>query len=182
MKNLLAALVLLGAGKGAELRGIVLRRLGDEDENFSFTGTLGLSGGAGPFVKVQSDNPKRWQKLIIDDIPDYGGDDIPGTYAWTMKGDSLLHSGLDENMCIQAGYGGTVKHGTKLRLNKCDESNEFQRWNSDIHGSMKLLDDKFNEYCVASSGASFDLGKDPMIMVDCDRLDEECGRGCFSFD
>ena len=186
MKVFLATLVVIaahGAVKGAaKLRGVVaFRRL--EAANETFTGTLGLQGGAGPFAKVKDDNPDRWQQLVVDEMKDYGTSDVPDTFLWTADQEfPLLHSKLDYDMCIQAGYGGTVQHGTKLRLNLCDKDNEFQKWDTYIHGSMKLLDDKYKDYCVASRGTHYDFGEDPMIMVSCDRLGEECGRGCFSFD
>jgi hypothetical protein len=185
MKILLVAVALAVHGvNGAEskLRGIVFRRLDGDDES-SFTGTLGLSGGSGPFVKVKGDNPKRWQKLLVDDI-DESSYDIPETFLWTTDGDTpLLHSELDSEMCIQAGYGKSVHHGTKLRLNKCDKDNKFQKWDTYIHGSMQLLDDDYSNLCAASQGVTIEPGKDEMIMVDCDRLDsDDCGRGCFSFD
>jgi len=134
---LLAALTAIHNAKneGPNLGGVAFRRLNE----YSLTGTLGLHGGAGPFVKVKHDNPEQWQKLIIDEW-DEDETEIPETFLRTNDGETpLLHSELGYDRCIQAGYGQTVHHGTKLRLNDCNEDNELQRWNTNnIHGAMKL--------------------------------------------
>jgi hypothetical protein len=185
MKYTLAALALVTAGEvnGAKLRGITFRRLDEGGTDDSFTGTLGLTGGAGPYVKVKNNNPKKWQKLTIGRWEE-GEDpyDTPSTFAWTSRQDGLLRTTLDDDMCIQAGYGDKVERGTKLRLNNCDEDNEFQRWGVGLGGPMKLSNSKYGDLCVASRGTNFNLDEDPMIMVDCDIIEKGCGRGCFSFD
>ena len=108
---------------------------------------------------------------------------IPPTHSLgDRRQEPLLHTSLDYDMCIQAGYGDKVEHGTKLRLNECDEDNELQRWDVALGGPMKLSDNKYGDLCVASRGNHFDLEEDDMIMVHCDLLGEECGRGCYSFD
>lgn len=90
-------------------------------------------------------------------------------YAWNVKdvdGVKAFRSRLDLSMCLQAGLGGYVDHGTKLRLMPCNENEELQKfeWSDETH--IKLVSRE--ELCLEWRGRNVNVGVDPVIMKSCD--------------
>lgn len=75
-------------------------------------------------------------------------------------------SGLGTSMCAQAGLGGFVDHGAKLRLMPCKESEELQKFEWEDETPIKLASN--DDLCVEWRGLSMSVGVDPALMKLCD--------------
>lgn len=86
----------------------------------------------------------------------------------------LFHTSEDPNMCLQAGHGGvtTLTSGTKMRIYPCNVNNSLQRFiwgNGKCSGAIKPQGR--DDLCMTWRGVVANLDSDPIILVECDKLD-----------
>jgi hypothetical protein len=111
---------------------------------------------------VAGSDAKRDQKLMLGecDLPDQ---------AWKFD-NGLFRTTLDENMCMQAGRGGTrPTHGTKMRLFPCDKDKKIQQFDY----NWVNIELKDTNMCVIFRGHTADVSKDPIILKSCDESDNQ---------
>jgi hypothetical protein len=114
---------------------------------------------SGCLIVVRS-NPRPRQKLLLGscDLPDQG---------WRYDSDTkLFHTMLKDDMCMQAGLGGTPGHGTKMRLFPCDEDEELQKF--DYGNTIELVGANL---CVIFQGIHSNVNVDEIKLKPCDISD-----------
>lgn len=76
------------------------------------------------------------------------------------------------SVCLQASHGKVLKDGSKMRLYPCDKNNELQQFtwidDSEPH-ELKLISDKYSEFCATNRGVNAVDG-DPIILKVCNKL------------
>lgn len=89
----------------------------------------------------------------------------------------LLHSKVDDALCLHAGQGNVAGDGTCMRLAPCDRTNMQQHF----HSLLELLFDNPNgtihvknerHLCMVYHGVMPHIGKDPIILKTCNKKQE----------
>lgn len=94
----------------------------------------------------------------------------------------LEQDDFDYDLCLQAGHGGALEDGSKMRLYRCD-GNDFQKFTWEnvepllVSGSLKPESNP--DLCVVYRGVTANIGVDPIIFKECDRLDDTRSEGWF---
>jgi hypothetical protein len=138
-----------------------------ESEEYYFV--LIWDPAAGPYLgclTVNHSNAKEKQKLSLKECKDDNNDD----QFWWYDGDTkLFHTKLNDEMCMQAGLGGTPGYETKLCLFPCDgaeyeEYEDLRKFNyTHSGGTIKL---KNTNLCVIFRGIHSNFGE-PIILKPC---------------
>jgi hypothetical protein len=165
--KLLSTIVLIMATGGHGWT--ALRRLASEGGPASATLDYFQLSTDGPAVTgcliVTDSNPIADQKLILGKcgLPDQ---------EWRLDSDYLYHTKLNDNMCMQAGRGGTPVHGNKTRIFPCNKNNTLQRFegpsSANYTGGVRLKD--YPTLCVSWRGVDANIGQDPIIVKNCTLL------------
>lgn len=131
------------------------------------------SGGTGGSIKIYS---AMNEKLCMS-ASGKGKDsnvklrDSKDCTSFRISDDGLIRvEGKD--LCLQAGYGKSLKDGSKMRFFPCDSSNKFQQfsWKQDGEANpIKLKSKAYGDLCVASRGVRAEK-QDPIIFQDCAKL------------
>lgn len=79
----------------------------------------------------------------------------------------LLHSALDDSLCLRAGRGSGFKDGTWMRLVKCDHQDTQQHIVVGPSGTSLHVANNF-DFCMEHAGIKPNVGKDIIIMKSCD--------------
>jgi hypothetical protein len=85
-------------------------------------------------IATKNDSMEKFTKLVM-------GDCAGPSSTWNVvhtNGVKIFRNGLDKSMCVQAGLGGYVSHGTVLRLMPCNENEYLQKFQWDDETSIKL--------------------------------------------
>ena len=102
------------------------------------------------------------------------GDCTAAKNGWRLDDHGRFHSELDDDYCLQAGYGD--KHnmvGRVLRIHHCENNNHLQVWEFE---DGEYLSPTLNDHlCVAWRGTTANVGQDPMILIDCRRAQHRKG-------
>jgi len=125
-------------------------------------GTLYTFYADGGWISPKNCSTAKSTKIILGDCP-WGG--------WNVKqvdGVKIFRSGSDISMCLQAGLGGSVMHGTVLRLMPCDANEKLQQFDWNDETPIKLAADH-DDLCLEWRGRNVNVGVDPIIMKSCDR-------------
>lgn len=98
---------------------------------------------------------------------------------WSIDEDIRFHSKVDADMCMQAGHGNSVNDGTKMRIYPCSNS-EFQKFDDSFisggpFGPIKLESEP--GLCVVPRGVNRNIGVDPIILKECNGLEEDRAIG-----
>lgn len=96
-------------------------------------------------------------------------DECNSERAWNVKekdGVVTFRSRLDTDMCLQAGLGGAVEVGTKMRLAKCNAGEYLQQFSWNDFEAPILLSSR-DDLCMMWRGVNGNPGVDPIIMTDC---------------
>lgn len=98
---------------------------------------------------------------------------------WRIDEDVRFHSKVNDDMCMQAGYGKSVNDGTKMRIYPCSNS-RYQKFDDSfimdgLFGPIKLESEP--NLCVVSRGVKRNIGVDPIIMKACDILEDDRAIG-----
>jgi hypothetical protein len=114
-------------------------------------------------VTVNHSNAKEKQKLSLQECKDDNNDDQYWRYDEDTK---LFHTRLNDEMCMQAGLGGTPGHGTKLRLFPCDgaEYEDLRKFDYTPSGGTIKLEN--TDLCVIFRGIHSNFG-DPIVLKPC---------------
>jgi hypothetical protein len=126
-------------------------------------GTLYSFYAEGGCIQTNNDSIEKFTKVIIGECS--------ASSAWSVfeaNGGKMFRSGLDTSMCLQAGLGGVVKHGTMLRLMPCDENEELQKFEWDDETPIKLV--SIDNLCLEWRGLNVNVGTDPIVMKSCEHL------------
>jgi len=112
---------------------------------------------------VKDSDARDDKKLILGDCG------LPNQ-AWRRDADGLWHTKLNEDYCMQAGRGGKVGHGTKMRLFKCDNGEKRQQFVGPDGGigGIKFKDPDYDDFCVEFRGNTPNINVDPIIVKTCD--------------
>ena len=78
----------------------------------------------------------------------------------------LLHSALDDSLCLRAGRGSGFKDGTWMRLVKCDYEDTQQHVVIGPSGTSLHVANNF-DLCMEHAGINPNVGKDIIIMKSC---------------
>lgn len=115
---------------------------------------------AGACIDVKDNKPRMDQKLIL------------GTCQgrWRFDDHGLVHTNLDDAMCIQAGRIGPVSDGEFARLFPCDPSNELQKFYFVNGGGIRPQSD--TSLCMVWRGVHANVGADPIIFKDCRSVED----------
>jgi hypothetical protein len=109
-------------------------------------GTLHSFYAEGGCIQTKNDSIANFAKVIIGECS--------ASSAWSVVegngGVKIFRSGLDTSMCLQAGLGRAVEHGTMLRLMPCDETEELQKFEWDDETPIKLA--SINSLCLEWRG------------------------------
>lgn len=123
-------------------------------ESFNYGGCIELED-----EKAEDDN-----KLILGPCNSNEG--------WRYDEDGLFHSSIDDSKCLQAARGGTIRDGSKLRVFSCNKNEDGQVFDfGSGGGTISLKSDP--DLCVVFRGTTASIGTDPIIMKDCDVIEEE---------
>jgi len=76
----------------------------------------------------------------------------------------LLHSPLDDDLCLRAGRAQTMQDGTKMTLAPCDPTDPLQAF---IYYDGKMHASYNEDLCMVYRGSSANVGVDPIIMKTC---------------
>jgi hypothetical protein len=111
---------------------------------------------------VKDSNARDDQPLILGDC------DLTNQ-AWSLDDDGLYHTKLDSDYCMQAGRGGEIKDGVKMRIFKCDKDEKRQQFKGpESIGRIKLKDQDYDDFCVEFRGVTPNVNVDPIIVKTCD--------------
>ena len=121
------------------------------------------SGRGNACMEVKGGIATNGQRVMLGDCTAAGG-------GWKVNDKDMIHSELNDDFCLQAGYGGHHDMvGRVLRIQRCDEHNHLQRW--DFKDGKELKPELNDHLCVVWRGTTANVGTDPMILLDCDRVD-----------
>ena len=133
-----------------------------------YTGTFNLNNDdawpeSGCLV-VQNERPKKGQRLILGSCGE--------NHKWRYDKDGLLHTTLNQGMCMQVGFGDDTNpigdmSGKGLRLNRCNKNNKRQVFDYNWV-DIRLRHDR--DLCVGYQGTTSEVGKDNLILKDCDKV------------
>jgi hypothetical protein len=106
---------------------------------------------------VVGSNPIEKQKLLLGKC---GGKN----QAWRYDAiNQQFHTKLNDDMCMQAGLGGTPGRGSKMRLFECDKDEPLQRF--EYGNALRLVD---TELCVGFLGNTPNVNEDPIVLKPCE--------------
>jgi hypothetical protein len=134
--------------------------------------------GFAGMVQPTSRTMRNGQKLILSSDQEC---DI-GWRLETSGAAKLFHTSEDPSLCLQAGRRGedidALISGTKMRIYPCDEGNDLQRFiwgNGGCNGAIKP--EGRDDLCMTWRGVVANLDSDPIILVECDKLDKKRAAG-----
>jgi Ricin-type beta-trefoil lectin domain len=102
------------------------------------------------------------QRVIIGDCTGAGS-------GWRVDDNHMIHSELNDDFCLQAGYGG--RHGMVgrvIRIQHCDDHNHLQRWR--FTNGHELNPQMNDDLCAVWRGTTPNVGSDPMILLKCSEV------------
>lgn len=114
-------------------------------------------------IEVRNGNPRDDQKLILGDCESPGG-------GWRFDSEGLVHTELDDDQCMQAGRDGPARDGEKIRMFRCDASNDLQKFVFINGGGIRPQVDQ--DLCVVWHGTHANVGRDLIILKECDKVDD----------
>jgi len=119
-------------------------------------------------IEVGHGEAVEYQMLML-------GDCTASMGGWRYDEDTkLLRSELDDDFCMQAGYG-EHEHlqNINMRLARCDEDSDVQQFVWEPASGLRLASDE--HYCVVWRGVTPNIANDPIILNPCehaaDKLD-----------
>jgi len=121
-------------------------------ESFNFDGCIELKNG-----RAENDN-----NLILGPCNSNQG--------WRYDEDGRFHSSADDSKCMQAARGGSIRDGSKLRIYTCDRNDRGQIFDFNGGGHIALRSDP--DLCVVFRGTNANLGDDPIILKECDAVED----------
>lgn len=121
-------------------------------ESLNFDGCIELEDG-----RAENDN-----KLLLAPCNSNQG--------WRYDSDGLFHSSVDDSKCMQAARGGSIRDGSKLRVFSCDKNDDGQVFSFDRTGHISLQSDP--DLCVVFRGTTANVGNDPIILKECDSVED----------
>jgi hypothetical protein len=134
--------------------------------------------GFAGMIQPTSGSMRNGQKLILSS-------DQECDVGWRLESSGaakLFHTSEDPSICLQAGGRGknmnSLTSGTKMRIYPCDVGNDLQRFiwgNGECHGAIKL--EGRDDLCMTWRGVVAHLDSDPIILVECDKLDQKRANG-----
>jgi hypothetical protein len=117
------------------------------DDLPELTGCLTVIGGT----------PSNKDKLLL-------GECNQRNQAWRYDAATMqFHTKKNDKFCLQAGLGGPVGHGSKMRIFECDEDEALQKFEY-----LNALVLNGTDLCVAYRGINANVGKDPIVLKPCD--------------
>eukprot|EP00547_Thalassionema_nitzschioides_P012424 CAMPEP_0194264692 /NCGR_PEP_ID=MMETSP0158-20130606/47718_1 /TAXON_ID=33649 /ORGANISM="Thalassionema nitzschioides, Strain L26-B" /LENGTH=150 /DNA_ID=CAMNT_0039004941 /DNA_START=198 /DNA_END=650 /DNA_ORIENTATION=- len=89
--------------------------------------------------------------------------------SWGFDFQGWVHPLLNPDLCLQAGRGGKLHHGTKVRLHHCDPHKKaLQTFELDPRGRLTLMHNTTaTDLCVDHRGIRSNRDLDPIILKDC---------------
>jgi hypothetical protein len=103
------------------------------------------------------------------------------TIQWKFDRGYRLRNKANDTMCVQAGgTNGLAQDGTKIRLYPCSKS-DLQKFElaefleNYLYGPIKAA--SAPNLCMVRHGSTADIGVDPIILKECNSLDEERAEG-----
>jgi hypothetical protein len=86
---------------------------------------------------------------------------------------ALMHTGSNEDKCLQAGYNGDPAEGEFVRVVDCDSNNSLQKftWDFANSGFISLTDKP--DFCMSFRGVNDNVGADPILIKECELNDFE---------
>lgn len=128
-------------------------------------GTLYSFFAEGGCIQPKNGSTEKFTPIIMDNCDD--------ARAWNVKemnGVKIFRNRLDLSMCLQAGLGGYVDHGTKLRLMPCKEMERLQHfeWSDETPIKLANREEYEADVCAEWRGRNVNVGVDPVIMKTCD--------------
>jgi hypothetical protein len=125
----------------------------------------------GDFVRITSSNYNGCIELR-DSIANDNAKLILGpcnsNALWKYDFDTgLFHTYQDESKCIQAGLGGSIEAGSKIRVAPCDATSQVQVFNWDMDTDKQISLKSRPDLCVVFQGVRAHVNKDDIILKDC---------------
>jgi hypothetical protein len=120
-------------------------------------------------------------RIILDDCKD----ELAWRVEWGFLKDDgdfdgfyfLLHSKVDDALCLRAGQGDVAGDGTHMRLAPCDRTDVQQQFHSLLellfnnpNGTIQVNNER--HLCMVYHGVTPHIGKDPIILKTCNEKQE----------
>ena len=101
-------------------------------------------------------------------------DECDESLAWRLsmvddEGCALVHSALDDTMCLRAGIGPSMEDGTRMAVVPCDEEDVLQHF---CYTGEKIHAAYDSSLCMVYRGNEANVGVDPIIMKTCNERQE----------
>lgn len=138
-----------------------------EEDSRNDGGTLYSFYAEGGCIQPKDGSTAKFTEIIMDECN--------AASVWNIKevnGVQSFRSNLDITKCLQAGLGGVVTHGTKLRLMPCKGEERLQHfeWSDETPIRLANRDEFEPDLCLEWRGRNVNVGVDPVIMKTCDLL------------
>lgn len=124
--------------------------------------SLQYDGPGDACVEVKGDIATNGQRAILGDCSHSG---------WKVSDKGMIHSEIDDDFCLQAGYPGPNKMlGSAVRIQHCNENNHYQRW---VFSGATLRPSLDHSLCAVWRGTTADVGDDPILMLPCSHVEDK---------
>jgi hypothetical protein len=123
------------------------------------------------FVRIASSNYNgciELRDLIAKDIATLVLGPCNSNALWKYDFETgLFHTYQDESKCMQAGLGGNIEEGSKIRVAPCDVTSKVQVFDWDIPTNKRIFLKSRPDLCVVFQGVRANVNADNIILHDC---------------
>lgn len=146
-----------------------------------FSTFVSYGGNVSSSLAVEDNDASPGNKVVLGSY-EQCEEDLAGSAAclWRLDKQGMIHSALNDTLCMQVGFNGVVRNDTRIRIDLCDSSNDGQKF----EWTGPTLDGSFNpgpitpkdraDLCFRHAGAIAVAGG-PIIVDFCEKRAEDYG-------